>query len=103
MIGWTRKDKFGIERSCGRNQWFSDYPHLFPLRDDAPCYDPEGFPPKPLEGKYKNALEELCPKFTSNHDEYCCNGLLVQNLGRAMKIDTLYRIKGEIIKIINSL
>ena len=92
MIGWTRKDKYGMERSCGRNQWFSDYPHLFPFRDDAPCYESEGFPPKPLDGKYKNALEELCPKFTSNHDEYCCNGFLVQNLGRAMKICHLVRL-----------
>ena len=82
MIGWTRKDKFDIERSCGRNQWFLDYPHLFPLRDDAPCYESEGFQPQPLSGKYKAKLEELCPKFAAKNNEYCCNGILVQNLGR---------------------
>lgn len=90
MIGWTRLDKFGIERSCGRNKWFSDYPHLFPLRNDAPCYESNGFPPKRLEEKYMKTLEELCPNFASKHDKFCCNGMLVEDLGHDMKDANLF-------------
>ena len=50
------------------------------LRNDAPCYYPEGVPTTSNEGDLKGILEQMCPKFAAVHTDVCCDLVQIESL-----------------------
>ena len=50
------------------------------LRNDAPCFTPDGFEPYLVEETLQTTLEKICPKFAAAHASVCCDAAQMSDL-----------------------